>query len=796
MAASVMPQPGMMPGQQPPAPKQQMDPTPSNPSQATGEQEKPDANGLLKKDRDNLMYIRRTYKERWSSQRRAIVRGILKRMEYVKGNQFYSVSPDGVTFQNPFDQSGDGTQQSNDADSIYSYVTNIIQWFERVLVSTLSASVPATRFQPSNAQSDLGNRVAQQASRANAYIERLNDEKALTEQKVSYLSLAGSYFVYTRPMRDSRLSGNQTETLTTEEMQDTEVKPDRYLCRGCGAETPVQNMLPESQFKCENCQQPLGEGDFYPSVKVPMPVVTASQELPAMQPRKSLYHGLHVDAMPSADSENGDPLMRTPLLDLSLESDIGALRAMYPNLWKQLENGSDSSGTGEVEQDRTARLQSTSQVESSKWNKSTGLMTRGQMPTYSRTWLQPEAFNILSDQKEAQRLQQLFPDGCCLASWNGNYIDVRAAKLSEEWTWGGTRRGFGLYPPAILQPAMDFQDRINDAGNTESQYYDRMAVPGVAYDSTAINGKAFAGKYWKPGTFFPIRVKKGDNRTLSNVLWQPTYHMDKGIESYQQRMVLMVQLIIGITPQMYGGSQHNIDTAAGQEQALKVASGILWLYWSAIRSECARTAKNAIRCLATNATQEVFDVIKGDDNTFENQPIDLEALQNEIDAYPEEEQGFPESREQMADRFEKLILGAVKNPLIMEMLEPMKNRRMAVRTLLPQDMEIPGEDNRIKVLQDISQLMQGAAMQQVDPATQLPVMVPSVMPDKDVDDLQVTQDTVKEYVTKNYRELKEQKPQQFANIIAYLKMAMQFQKQIAIENAPPMPPGAGAPAPA
>jgi hypothetical protein len=100
------------------------------------------------------------------------------------------------------------------------------------------------------------------------------------------------------------------------------------------------------------------------------------------------------------------------------------------------------------------------------------------------------------------------------------------------------------------------------------------------------------------------------------------------------------------------------------------------------------------------------------------------------------------------------------------------------------------------VLEDITQLMQGqpAPAPMPDPMTGQPIMLPSVQPDKDIDDLQVTQDTVKEYVTKNYRELKEQTPQQFQNILLYLKLAVQFQKQQQIAMAPPMPPG-GPPGP-
>lgn len=41
-----------------------------------------DENGLTKKDRDNLLTIRRMYKGKWAILQRARIRSVLKKMEY------------------------------------------------------------------------------------------------------------------------------------------------------------------------------------------------------------------------------------------------------------------------------------------------------------------------------------------------------------------------------------------------------------------------------------------------------------------------------------------------------------------------------------------------------------------------------------------------------------------------------------------------------------------------------------------------------------------------------------------
>jgi hypothetical protein len=799
------------------APPQKADPTPSNPQKGKPEDIE-DTNGLNKKDRENLMTIRRLYKEQWTMVRRVYLRNMLRKMEYLKGNQYYVVGPDGFTFQDPFQsQAGSqGSEQGKDQD-VYKYVTNIIQWFERVLVKTIGVT-PNIRFQPANAASDIGNRVAQHASRANAYVERMNDEPVLTKQKVSYLSLCGSYFVYTRPVRDSRLSGDKTEVIPDEAMEERQVSQDRYACPQCGEETPLDQMAVESKLQCKFCGAPVSEADFFPGEKLPMPVMKQGQpdangqmqggtkEVPQMQVRKSLYTGLQVDAAPNADCETGDPLLHSPILDLSVEIDIGMLRAMYPDMWDELAGGGDASGSGDNEVDRITRLMAVTQnTGAAWWTRSSGIITQGDMPTFSRTWYNPESFNKLPDRAQAKRLAGLFPKGCCVSSWNGNYLDVRPCTLSEEWTWCGTRRGFGLYPPAILEPAMDFQDQINDSGNTESEYYDRMAVPGVAYDSTAITGKGLNGRYWSVGTWFPIRVKPKEGRTLQNVLWQPQFHMDKGISEYRQRLILMAQMTAGITPQMWGGSQTNIETSSGQKQALQTATGISELYWEEVRGEAARTAKNAVKCLVRNATQDVFNVVKGDDNRYSNEPIDLNALKNDFEAYPDTDQGFPATAEQQRQVWQQLILEGAQNPMVLSLFDSMRNQRMAARVLLPQDVEIPDEKYNTKVLEDLVRMKEGRMltlpapppMPGMPPAP--PIQIPSIQPTKYVDNMAICQKAAQDYLEENFYAIKEEDAQKgtdyFQQIIAYIRLAAQFQKEMAMEMSPPPGLAPGGPPP-
>src|SRR5208282_173547 len=176
-----------MAGATPPQPRSMQqatsgtEPTPDNPAQGTTEQ-RLDANGLTEDDKKNLLFVTRHYTEIWSLPRRITVSNTLRRLEYVKGNQYISFDPYSFNFYDPMDAysgaGGLGTAGGllgNDAlggEDIYQYVSNVVQWLLRVFVATLGTTLPATRFSPSDATSDLDNRTAENASKANALIER------------------------------------------------------------------------------------------------------------------------------------------------------------------------------------------------------------------------------------------------------------------------------------------------------------------------------------------------------------------------------------------------------------------------------------------------------------------------------------------------------------------------------------------------------------------------------------------------------------------------------------------------
>lgn len=767
--------------------------TPDNPSKGTAE-DRQKALQLTDDDKKNIMLIVSHYEELWSLPRRVVVRNTLRRYEYVKGNQYISFDPYNFSFFDPFDASVTGSQQGQDdaqAGSVYAYVTNVVQWLLRVFVASLGGTMPATRFSPADSASDLDNRTAENASRANALVERWNNAKKMLKQRLAYLGLSGVYFRHTRWVRDSRLCGTQREPRY--KMEKVPVWPDHYQCPTCGETTEANAMLAMKGKQCQSCGGQLGSADFFPAYDMEMPVVDGYEEVAQGQVRQTVYSNLQVQIAPWDDEAGQDPLTNTPLLNLTVEIDQAALRAMYPDEWDVVAGSGESAGSPEGELDRMARLR----AHIPGVTRGSALMTSAQLPTYKRSWIQTIAYNCLPKKEAADRMKQLFPTGFVVASTNGKFLDAKEASLTDEWTMCTTGIMPGPNPPAVLDPAMDFQDRINDVANSVQEYFDRLSSPGILYNAKMIT-KGLSGRFLPPGTFFPVPVNVAEGRSLKDAFFQPEFHIDTGWNNYLQLLLQYCQLLTGITPQMYGGHQQGIDTKGGQEQALQVATGINRLYWDQVREEDAQAAKLAVRCLADNATEDLFNVISGDTGpgSHKNDPIEVENLKGEFNAYPDEEQGYPISFEETREMLQQIIEASAKNPLVQELFQPMSNRRYFARFLAP-GLEIPDQVPRFKVLKDISNLMQGTPMPGKDPATGMPTLLPSVLPDREFDDMEIAQEVVKEFAEKNY-ELAKDRPPQFMNLRLYYKLCARIAKEKEMEAAmpalPPGPPGAPAPA--
>lgn len=790
MAQGLQQSPFAQPEQQPEEKSQSRDTTTTTPAPGSIEDRKK-AFGLDTDDEKNIIKLVKDFKQDWSISRRQVIRKTLRHIEYSKNNQ-YIYWDSFTTSYKPFTStlgagSVQGSEQGTDSAQYQSPV-NIIQWLERVYCSKIGANVPDVEWWPGDSESDIDNRAAIARGRAYQKIASDNRVKDCLDQAISHFFLTGGWFRHIRWSMDKTVTGTHYEDIYG--WADQQLSPDRYSCPDCGADTPanVQAIDPTGRQKtpCVGCGKPMGSANFYPAVTVKMPVVTGQKEVPNGQVRWDFYNLLNVEIMPTASTSGPGVIGNTPILDLSVDITKGAFRKMYPDkaTWNMAGATQSDSSSNDADLARMARQQTMSpgdfRVNSAAPN----------ITTLHRVWLTPESINNLDNAEQAQKLADKIGEGAVVAIVNEKIVDIQNAILRKEWTSCQARKNVGAYPPAPVEVAMPFQDRINDRTNGVDEYFDRCGNPPILFNNTQID-EAFNGKFLPPGVLTGVPVNADLGQDLSKAFFQPKFEMDNGIFEWISQLLNYVQLLVGIIPQTYGGSDPNVKTASGQEQALKSALEILWLVWNAVRGEFTEGANLSVDCFAANATKDEYDVVKSDDSPdFQNEPIRLADLSGKAVAKAEASQDYPVSYEAQRQVFEQWLGftdGKAPNELALEMLKSYSNRREALRYVGTPGMELPEAVARNLVLSDIQLLIKGQPTEievaGEDPNTGIPapqtITKPSIEPDPDFYDFDVLIETTDEYALKHMKDLRGTPA--LDNLRAYKAMGEQFQKQKAMQ---------------
>jgi hypothetical protein len=740
------------------------------------------AKQISERAKKNLLELRRRFKNDWAETRRRNIRKISKAIEFFKGNQIVSFNPENNEWFNPIEEAiNEANLNGAPSIDLGQYVDNIYQMLTFSFIAALSPNVPKTRFWPADADDEKDLKTANAASSIQAQVERQNNIKGLQKNELLHHFTGGAYFTYNRWLRDSDRCGSKK--VPVYQMRPGQIMPDRWICESCGHVTKDNEYMSLlAAPACEACGSAFRPADFHEAVEGEVPQQVDVQEVPNGQMVMTVYGGLNVDAAPYANE-----LFDTPLLDLEDEIDIASLRGSFPGAWDLFKKVPvNSNDTDASDLARVARKQV-----SESYGRHSILSDR--RITYSRCWIQSWAFNALDTKEEADELHGLFPTGCLLMSVGGeDFLDAREERLTDHWTWCPTVKGLGLYPPAVGDPAISVQERINDVANIVHEHMDRNGSPTILADEEAIDTDAMAGKPMPAGSI--TGVKRKNREPLSSVLFQPTLHVDANIYNYSQSLVMLAQLMTGILPQIFGGSDPNVRTAQGQQQMLNTALGRLGLFWDNIREEHAQRAKLSVKIVAENMTEDMRHVVEDDgaESGFANEIVHIDEVQGEVNAYPESDQGFPMTYAEMRDRMEKMLFQGAKNPLIQAMLDDPTNQKLMAMYVGPPGMVVPGDAERAKLKQILDRLANEQPFDGVSPLDGVtPMILPSILPDKDFDDMEMLKDVARQWGQKHW-EMAEMNPEGYENVRAYLRLGAAYAAQQQVAGSMVSPPAAAA----
>jgi hypothetical protein len=727
---------------------------------------------LLEQYGKKLITLTTEKRQKWEPKRRAIVVKVLKNKEMLKGNHHVGVYPGTFDTFNALEEYGSFAEadEKNGDRSMDQRPHNFYQMLEKAFVAALSAQIPKTRWRPANADVEEDRETAKVAGRVEEIIERANKANRLLKQELMELFTSGCYFKFTRYVVDADRTGTHKET--TLQLSKSEVLPARYQCFQCGLTTPETDLIAKKQLACPQCGAPLGAENYFEDHVDEIPVAEQKEDVPNGMVLQSIWGPMHVDADPDAED-----LLNTCLLNVAQEVSLGWLRTTFNDYWEKFEEG-QTSGTGGELLERQYRDRLSTPAGSANW----GSFASQTRPTYNRTWIQPMLFAEMESRQEAEELMQRFPKGCMLA-WVGDIpLQIRDAKLTDEWTWAGTEpSGFGLFPSPAGDPAVPIQERINDCINKIDEYMDRLAVGILLANTEIIDDKAMNGKAMLPGLLNPVKFRKGQAAAdIQHAIFQVRSEIDAMIFQYVSTLKQDMELLVGTPPQTFGaGTQQGVETASGQEQQLNTGMVKLGLHWETIREEHAEAAENAVRCAALNMTEDWQDTVADESEEFRNEYVHLDQMKGSVHAEPDTEQGFPMTAAEIRQFYQDLAANP-DSPFVQLLMDEPQNVDQAIRFIGVPGLVAPAGAMRGKMLRTISLLINGQAMQQPDPISGEIIQVPSVLPNKYLDDLPTMIKLIPRWSQEHWDKL-ETNQSAIDNLVGFFKMCVVYERELAAE---------------
>lgn len=765
------PQPGQITAHvKPPAPLKSQEPSQDAPSPQDQNDE------MLRKYGKQLIDLCSKKRQEWSWKRLMIVPKVLTNKEMLKGNQHMGVYPGSYESFDALEEFNNWTagEEKNGDRSMDRRPHNFYQMLEKAFVAALSAQIPKTRWSPANADDEEDRETAKVASRVEEIIERANKAESMLMQKLMELFTSGCYFVFTRYVVDSDRTGTHKESVL--QLTKAEVLPARYQCFNCGQSTPEDALVAQQSLACPHCGTPFGPQNYFPNHIEEIPIANQKEDVPNGMVLQSVYGPMHVDADPDAPD-----LLNTPLLNVAEEVSLGWLRQTFDKFWDKFQEGGSSDGTSTEMLDKQYRDLLTTPA---GYNGASFAYTNQTKPTYNRTWIQPMLFAEIEGGKQAyDDLVKQFPKGCMLAYYNDIPLQLRPAKLTDEWTWNGSeQKGFGLFPPPIGDPAVPIQQRLNDCYSKIDEYFDRLACGILLANEQYIDSKAMNGKSMLPGILNPIITRKGaPPGDIANMIFQVKAEIDSTIFQYASTLKQDMELIVGTPPQLFGaGTQQGVETATGQKQQQQQGQVKLGLNWFTICNEHAESAENAIKCAAQNMTDKWFMAVSDETDEFRNEYVHLDQMKGTVHAERDTDQGFPMTSDEIRDWWNNFI--ATPNEAILDALlsEP-ENMEACVRAIGVPGLVAPKGAVRGKMLRTINQLVNGKAVTQPDPVTNEPIQIPSIQPNKYLDDCATLTKLIPAWSDAHWDQI-ENNQNAIDNLVAFYKLCVVYDKELQAET--------------
>ena len=697
--------------------------------------------------------------------RRRTFRRMMKAEEFWKGNHYPVWSEQNFNWRWPFEFAAN---QLEDEGPTYQYVINLYQSLGLSAIAHLAQRVPKVQFLPERATKEVDVSTARGSTDIAELIEENNNMKEISTREAYLLWTQGVFGTYIR-FRRSRKYGTVQEPQVTSQKQ--EIAPAGFECSACGYRMSMDEaQAPDGgEPLCPQCMAPIDPvNDAREAEVAEVPVMSGYREIFGGQEVMTVYGGVNLHMNPDVNEFED-----CGYLTLDEEAPMAAIRATYGrDVTKHATNMASANPTDTFERNERLALINTSNSTSSEASGAGGgASTSVGMASYRRTWFRPWYFYALDDYDMAVKLEKRFPLGCVVAYANREFLEAHEEDVDDHWEICMPMPGQGMYREALGNSLIPLNEQIDDSANMIAEHTDFAGAPPQYVDSHFINMGAHKNMRQRPGTLVPVtRQKGGYNHRLSDLFYQPSTKLDRGVYDHLPQLIEMAQLVSGVVPPLLGGALKGNETAAGYRMARDASMGKLILFWEAVKTHHARVMLKGVKLFKKNRTSDVELSIISESKEYAAKYIKIDEIQGNVIAKPQVDEDFPATWAEMRENFASMVQASPE--LAQQVINNPMNIQFVKRYLANPEIHFPVEASRSKQLIELDELLTSAPIVNIamDPDTGQPVeqYMPTIPVDVLTDDHLTHMAAIDEWANDHEgMAAKKMNPAGYANVMAH-----------------------------
>jgi len=625
----------------------------------------------------------------------------------------------------------------------YDFVINIYKAHGEAVIAALGAQTPTVRFPPDDAEDDDDLRTSKTYAKIADLIQRHNQSKVTQLMSLFMLWNQGLVCAYHAPRADKAFGMTNIENFRKE-----------LTCPECDAVKPVDDADDQIEgMPCPTCGAPMEVNT----------VLDSFEETPKSRVMIDIFGPLHVKVPYWARKQS-----EFSYLIKALDQPRAFLKSLFPHIQDEIEQDYQDS----QQYERMARTPSS-------FNSFSRVDENRDLATFRQIWLRPWVFEGLPKSKEAEKkkLKKLFPNGVYVGFVGKVYAESRDEDMDKYWTIGKAGLSQYIHSDPLGQPLISVQELRNVLVNLTAETVEQGMSSGFA-DPDVLNFDVYSRHEARPGMIYPARNRPGSR--MSDSFYETSKAtLSEQVGLFGQQLDKDGQFVVGSFPSLYGGPGEGKSRTLGEYNlSRQMALQRLTIAWSLFVSWWAKMMEKCVHLYVENLVEDERYVAPKPDqkDSYINIWIRKAELTGKVgEVEPEGSETFPVSTPQKQALFFKLL--ELNNQFINAAVFDSTNRRLIADLLGFTDLEIPGEDQRIKQMCIIQAMIQSGV---------------TIPPNPLVDDSTICVNTSKHFLAGQAgMDLQKENPEAYAavqqNLQAHAQIiakneAQEFQKQAILKQ--------------